>query len=230
MLRAIIFDFDGVVVDSEPLIMDLTRRMAMQEGWSLSAEEYYREYLALDDRGIVEHLFRTHGRPLDTRRRDELVHWKERLYAEAIEDGLPAVPGAPEFVRACARRFCLGIASGSLGREVGYLLSKLGLASEFAVLATADDCERSKPDPCSYLTALARLQALDRFQKCGLRATECLAIEDAPAGIQGAHAAGLKCLALAYSRPAKELRQAEWICESFAGVSLRRIEEEFERV
>ena len=71
MLRAVIFDFDGIIVDSEPLILKLTQEMAALEGWAVSEDEYYHDYLALDDRGIVEHLYASHGRPLDARRRDE---------------------------------------------------------------------------------------------------------------------------------------------------------------
>src|SRR5512143_1951813 len=99
MLRAIIFDFDGVLVDSEPLIFELTRQMALKEGWTLSREEYFRDYLALDDRGIIEHLYESHGRALNLVRRDELIAWKFRTYAEAIRDGLPTMPGAVDFVR-----------------------------------------------------------------------------------------------------------------------------------
>ena len=227
LLRAIIFDFDGVIVDSEPLIMDLTRRMAALEGWNVTAEEYYRDYLALDDRGIVERLYHAHGRPLDVRRRDELVRWKEEVYLEAIREGLPAVPGAREFVRRCAARYPLAIASGSLRREVEYLLSKLGLEREFSALSTAEECERSKPDPCAYLTALTKLQALESFRDRRLQAAECLAVEDAPAGIDAAHAAGMKCMALAYSRPAGELRHAEWAYSTFAEACLSRVEDGF---
>ena len=99
MLRAIIFDFDGIIVNSEPLIVKLTQQMAGLEGWTITEEEYYRDYLALDDRGIVEHLFRSQGRSVDRARRDELIEWKTRAYWEAIRDGLPSFPDAIEFVR-----------------------------------------------------------------------------------------------------------------------------------
>jgi beta-phosphoglucomutase len=223
VLRAIIFDFDGVIVDSEPLIMKLTQQMAAREGWTITAEEYYRDYLALDDRGIVERLFQSHGQPVNVARRDELVRWKAQAYQEAIGDGLPAMPGAVEFVRQCARRYPLAIASGSLREEVEPLLKKLGLREEFGVLATADDCERSKPDPAIYRIALERLGKLDAFKERGLKAGECLAIEDAPLGVKAAHAAGMKCMALAHSRPIEELRHADWVFRNFAEASLPEI-------
>jgi HAD superfamily hydrolase (TIGR01509 family) len=228
LLRAIIFDFDGIIVDSEPVILELTQRMAAQEGWTITAEDYYRHYLALDDRGIVEHLYRSHGRPIDSARRDELVAGKARAYQQLIRDGLPPLPGAVEFVRQVGEQFPLAIASGSLRSEIEYLLAQLGLREKFPVLATAEDFERSKPDPEVYLKAVAGLQCLEAFHKQPLQPAQCLAIEDAPAGIEAGHAAGMKCLALTHSRPAEELRHADWVCRAFAEVEIDRIAAAFQ--
>ena len=251
MLRAIIFDFDGIIVDSEPLIMRLTQRMAAREGWTVSDEDYYGNYLALDDRSIIEHLYETHGHRIDHARRDELVEWKTRLYAEAIREGLPPIPGATEFVNEVAAQFPLAIASGSLRSEVEHLLQKLGLREKFEVITTADECDRCKPDPEIFLRALKRLGQLPAFNSGAkgrkakgeklshihemangqkgetlpvpLQAVECLAIEDAPAGVRAAHAAGMKCLALAHSRPLEALQDADWACREFADVDLEKI-------
>lgn len=227
LLRAIIFDFDGVLVDSEPLICRLVREMAARQGWTLSEEEYYRDYLALDDRGIIEHLFRSHGLEVGRAQRDELVGWKARAYAEAIRDGLPALPGAIEFVRKARARFPLSIASGSLRSEVETLLTKIGLREAFEPLVTAEDTERSKPDPEIYLKALAGLNRRPEIRAQSLGAAECLAIEDAPAGVRAAQAAGIRCLAILQSRPAEELRHADWVARSFSEVNLDEIERSF---
>jgi beta-phosphoglucomutase len=246
MLRAIIFDFDGVLVDSEPVIMRITQQMAAREGWQVSAEEYYRDYLAFDDRGIVEHLYASHGRPINAARRDELVAWKAHTYWEAIREGLPPEPGAMEFVRTVSARYPLAIASGSLRPEIEHLLQKLGLREEFPVLISAEDTEHGKPDPEIYLKALEALRHLlpkpdtgpdpdpgevpgqDRGGLEDLAARECLVIEDAPAGIQAAHAAGIKCLALAHTRPVEALGAADWVCRSFAEVLLPDIQSGFQ--
>jgi beta-phosphoglucomutase len=223
MLRAIIFDFDGVLVNSEPLILRLTQQMAALEGWTITEEEYYRHYLALDDRGIVEHLYRRHGLPVNPQRCQELLAWKARAYQEAIREGLEPMPGAPEFVAAAASEFPLAIASGSLRSEVEYLLESLKLRHHFAALITADDTLHSKPDPEIFFKALAALQQATRWEEEPLAASHCLVIEDAPAGIRAAHQAGMRCLALAHSRPAAELRDADWVCRSFAEVDLATI-------
>lgn len=227
LLRTLIFDFDGVVVDSEPVIMKLTQQMAAKEGWHVSNEEYYKDYLALDDRGIVEHLYSSHGRPLDRTRRDELVNWKAKAYEKIIENGLPAIPGAIEFVHQAAATFPLAIASGSARSEILHLLKRLDLSNAFRILATADDCERSKPDPEVYLKALAGLRNLPEFQIRPLLPSECLAIEDAPGGVEAAHAAGIKCLALAHSRSVGNLKLAEWVFGNFSEVDLKSIAEDF---
>ena len=223
MLRAVIFDFDGIIVDSEPLILKLTQEMAAREGWNVSEEEYYHDYLALDDRGIVEHLYTSHGRPVDAPRRDELVAWKGQRYQEIIRDGLPPIAGAAEFITEMAGLYPLAIASGSLRVEIHHLLTKMGLRERFSVLATADDFERSKPDPEVYLLALLRLRALPNFRDQSLQADECLAIEDAPLGVIAAQAAGFRCLALAHSRPSEELQHADLIAPGFAEVDMRDV-------
>jgi beta-phosphoglucomutase len=201
--------------------------MAAQEGWTLSEEEYYRDYLALDDRELIAHLYRAHGRSISSVQRDELLAWKARAYEKIIHDGLPPIPGAAAFVLSAAQHFPLAIASGSLREEIEHLLGKLGLREKFAVLATADDCEHSKPDPEIYLKALTRLRELPELYEPPLEAGECLAIEDAPLGVVAAQAAGMKCLALAHSRPQAELQHADWVAHEFAGVNLERIRSSF---
>ena len=227
MLRAIIFDFDGVLVDSEPVIMRLTQQVAAREGWTLSEADYYRELIHLDDRAMFEHLFQLHGRTLDAAHRDELIDWKTRSFREIIKNGLPSMPGAIEFIDKVAARFPLAIASGSLRPEIVCLLEKAGLRDRFAALATASECERSKPDPQSYLLALETLGRLPGFARQPLGARECLALEDTPGGIDAAHAAGLKCLALTHSFPAAQLGRADWVCGGFTEIDLAKIEAAF---
>lgn len=231
LLRAIIFDFDGIIVNSEPLILKLMQEMAALEGFNLTEEEYYRDYLALDDRGVVELLFRRHDRPIDPARRDELIQWKERAYWAGIQDGLPSFPDAVAFVRrVAAARYPLAIASGSLRAEIEHLLQTIGLLDLFPVLVSADDTAKSKPDPEVYLKAVEGLRHA-AFNPCvghaPLLAAECLAIEDAAAGVNAAHAAGMKCMALAHSLPLEGLQHAEWVYNNFGEVNFEQIITDF---
>jgi HAD superfamily hydrolase (TIGR01509 family) len=227
LLRAIIFDFDGVIVNSEPLKLKVIQQIAAKEGWSVTEAEYYRNYLPLEDHGIIEYLYRSHGQPITRARRDELLDGKKRAYAQTIGEGLPALPGAVDFVRRAAARHTLAIASGSLRSEIEHLLRKLELREAFAVLATADDSERSKPHPEVYLQALIRLQQLPGFRQKPLSAADCLAIEDAPHGVLAAQKAGIRCLALSHSVPPEELRHADWVFRGFAEVDLARLQAAF---
>ncbi len=232
MLRAIIFDFDGVIVDSEPVLTRVFQKVAAREGWGLSDEEYYRDYLALDDRGFVDELFVRHGRPLDPRRRDELLAWKFQIYADAIENGLPAIPGSVECVNRLSAEYPLAIASGSLRGEIEHLLQTLGLRERFSLIVAADDVEHSKPSPEVFLKALERLGQLPVFEprdgKEALQPSQCLVIEDAPAGVEAAHLAGLKCLALTHSRPPEELAHADWVARGFHDLDFERIRAAFD--
>ena len=99
----------------------------------------------------------------------------------------------------------------------------MNLRECFHVLATADDCLHSKPDPEVYRLAVKRLSSLPDFANEPLHASECLAIEDAPLGVVAAQRAGLRCLALTHSRPAEELRHADWVAKEFAEVDLNQI-------
>ena len=228
MLRAIIFDLDGTIVNSEPAKLNTIRQIAARKGWIVSEAEYYRDLLQLEDRRVIEHLYRSHGQTIDRLQRDEVLDWKRRAYAQMIvEEGLPPFPGAVNFVRQLASRYPLAIASGSLQSEVDHLLRKLEIREAFAVLVTADDIDRPKPDPEIYLTALARLQRIPAFEQIPLRAAECLAIEDAAHGIVAAVRAGLRCLALTHSLPSDQLGGADWVFRGFEEVDFARIEAAF---
>jgi HAD superfamily hydrolase (TIGR01509 family) len=232
LLRAIIFDFDGIIVNSEPLIMKLTQEMAAQVGYNLSEAEYYHKYLALDDRGIVENLLLTQGQQVNPARRDELIAWKARAYMDAIQDGLPSFPDAIEFVHKVAAHFPLAIASGSLRAEIEHLLGKIGLREKFSLLVTADDVAHSKPDPEVFIKALARLGDAAFHTNKGhppLLAAECLVIEDAAAGVDAAHAAGMKCMALAHSLPPDVIGHADWTYDNFAQVDMEKILADFRK-
>jgi HAD superfamily hydrolase (TIGR01509 family) len=232
LLRAIIFDFDGIIVNSEPLIMKLTQQMAEHVGYQLSEAEYYHKYLALDDRGIAEQLLLRQEKRVDPARRDELVAWKARAYMEEIRDGLPSFPDAVEFVREMAALFPLAIASGSLRAEIEHLLGKNGLRDQFKLLVTADDVAHSKPDPEVFIKTLAGLGEMIFNKHDGhlpLRAEECLVIEDAAAGVDAAHAAGMKCMALAHSLPLDVIGHADWVFENFGEVDLNKILADFDQ-
>ena len=215
MLDAIIFDFDGIIVDTEPTIYQVFREMAEREGWLLSEQEYFGRYLAMHDRALIRDLFASNRRELPPGRLAALMEWKTRRYMARVKDGLPPLAGAVEFIEKVSAQYPLAIATGSIRPEVEHLLTKLDLRGKFPVLVSADEFGPSKPDPECFLMALDRLRKLPHVNRDGLKAANCLVIEDSPAGVDGAHRAGMKCLGLAHSCPLEHLREADWSAQGY---------------
>ena len=229
MLGAIIFDFDGIIVDTEPTIYQVFREMAEREGWPLSEQEYFGRYLALHDRALIHDLFESHGRKLRPGRLEELMQWKTGRYMERVKDGLPALPGAVEFIEKVSAQYPLAIATGSIRQEVEHLLKKLDLLPKFPILISADQFGPSKPDPECFLMALELLRKLPGTAGNGLKAAYCLVIEDSPAGVDGAHRAGMKCLGLAHSCPLEQLAEADWRAQGYEELDWEAIVRRFSR-
>jgi beta-phosphoglucomutase len=214
VIEAVLFDFNGVLVDDEPQHCEALRRVLATEGIMLSREEYYEHYLGLDDRtGFVEAYRRAH-RTLTTDVINRLIETKSRIYQQLIEQSLTMVSGAAEFVRDAGERFRLGIVSGALRREIDLVLSHTTIADRFEIIVAAGDVPRSKPDPGAYLAAHA---AFNRKRPIAARA--CVVIEDSLPGLAAARAAGMPCVMLTTSHPADTLRQrgAALVWDSLSG-------------
>lgn len=216
MIQAVLFDFNGVLVDDEPQHCEALRRVLADDGITLSEEEYFARYLGLDDRAGFVEAYRRAQRTLTTEFLQFLIDKKSKLYLELVETSLRLVPGAREFVRTAAVHFRLGIVSGALRREIDTLLARAQLALQFEVIIAAGDVAQSKPHPAGYLAAL---QALNL--RSPLKASSCLVIEDSLHGLQAARAAGMPCIVLTTSHPVERLegRGAAGVWSSLAGHS-----------
>ena len=216
LTEAVLFDFNGVLVDDEPQHCEALQRVLSEERVTLTREQYYDRYLGLDDRGGFVQAFRQAQRTLTTELLQHLVTKKSRLYLELVSKSLRMVRGAPEFVREARRRYRLGIVSGALRSEIDHILRRTELADHFEIIIAADDVTRCKPDPASYLAAR---EALNRRRPIAARA--CVVIEDSLPGLQAARAAGMPCVMVTTSHPARTLegRGAALVWDSFAGHS-----------
>jgi len=211
-LRAAVFDFDGVIVDSEPLHYRALRAALLPEGVEITEEEYLRIYLAYDDRGAIEKALQHHGEPAEPERVDRIEARKVGSFAGLIP-GIPVFEGAREVVRALAAEVPLAIASGARHDEIEAILGGLGLRDAFQAIVGVEDAERTKPDPAPYLEAARQLAA----RAPGLDPGECVAFEDSIPGIAAALGAGMKVVGVAHSYPADELRAAHRVVDSLAG-------------
>jgi beta-phosphoglucomutase len=214
-LRAAVFDFDGVIVDSEPLHFRSLRDALGEDGVEITEEEYWGFLLAYDDRGAIRLAFERHGQAGDPDRVDRLAARKVVRFAELLPE-VPVFPGAPELVRGLAARVPVGIASGARHEEVEAILEGVGLRDAFTAIVGAEDAPRTKPDPAPYLEAVRLLApATD-----GLAPAECVAFEDSGPGLASALAAGMKVVGVTNSYPADKLRAAHRVVDSLVGVDV----------
>jgi len=227
VLRAIIFDFDGVLADDERLHLESFQRAFGECGVSLDELVYYERYLGFDDRECVRQVMSDQGRLALDPVIDALVARKGCAFMEAIERGVPLFPGVPEFVRRAAARCPLAIASGALRHEIDTILVAAGLRDYFESIASADDIAVGKPDPAVFHLALARLNKAVAGQP--IAPQECVVIEDSVAGVEGARRAGMSCVAVTNSFGADDLGRADLVVSSLEGLELSALEELFDK-
>jgi beta-phosphoglucomutase len=220
-LRAAVFDFDGVIVDSEPLHYRSLRDALRPEGVEISQEEYLQVYLAYDDREAIRLALERHGEDPAPARRERIEARKVDIFARLIPQ-IPVFEGARDLVRALEQDMPLAIASGARHDEVDAILRGVGLRDAFQAIVGAEDAERTKPDPAPYVEAARRLAA----RTGGLAPEECVAFEDSMPGIASALGAGMKVVGVAHSYPAEKLRAAHRVVDSLVGLdagALRRL-------
>jgi beta-phosphoglucomutase len=213
-MRAALFDFDGVLVNSEPLHYLSLHDALAREGIEIDEAEYQATYLAYDDRGSIRLALERHGIPFDGGRVEDIARRK----AADFEELLPRIsffPGARELVRALAAEMPVAIASGALHGEIDAILRAGGIRDAFKAVVGADDVSRGKPHPEPYLTAMARVNG----DAPGLSPAECLVFEDSMPGIASGRAAGMQVVAVTNSYPAARLTAANKVVASLEGLT-----------
>ncbi|HEY5626808.1 MAG TPA: HAD family phosphatase [Nitrospira sp.] len=216
-LQALIFDFDGVIANTEPLHFAGLRQTLAEIGIDLTEAEYYAEYLGYDDRGCFIAALTANRRPIDPATITQLMRRKAVAYLESVKHHRVIFPGIPEFIREAAGTYPLAIASGALRHEIEYILEEAGLRKEFLHITSAEDVTMGKPDPQPFLHAL---KALQDIRQADLKAGSCLVIEDSLPGIRSAKAAGMKVLAVTNTHSLQDLHEAHAITHSLKETSL----------
>lgn len=219
-LQAVIFDCDGILVDTEPVHYRAFQEVLRPLGLGFDYEEYTSRYIGFDDRDAFLEAFRTAGLSLDSEGLAGLISAKAQALQAIITRGVDSFPGVSELIAelvACS--IPLAVASGALRHEVEAFLRSLSLRDAFRIIVAAEDVERSKPDPESYLLAFKRLNL--ELGNHPLDARRCIAIEDTPAGITAARGAGLFVIGVTNSFPREQLQKADHVVESLAQVSVQ---------
>ena len=215
LLRAVVFDFDGVIVDSEPMHLAAFQQILAREGHTLSRDDYYERYLGFDDRGTFRQIAKDTGFVLDEATVDRWIRDKSSIVLHEMSTNPRVLAGAVDCVGALAvSGVALAVASGALRAEVRTGLEAVGLLSYFRVIVGADDTTHSKPSPEPYAAALRAL---------GVEPHGAVSIEDSPAGIASARAAGLLAVGVTNTYRAEDLVSADVVVESLTELTPARL-------
>lgn len=198
MIKAIIFDFNGVIVDDEPLHEKAFRQACLEIGIRLSSQDYAVFCLGRTDMDGARRIQEKFS--LSDKSREDLLQRKSKLYFVLLKSNLHTVLGVIELIGMLKGSFLLAIATAAYPEEVEFILQALGIREDFGVIVSAKDVTHSKPHPEPYLLAAKKL---------GVLPSECAVIEDTPSGIISAKGAGMKCIAITTTRRKEELQQAD---------------------
>jgi HAD superfamily hydrolase (TIGR01509 family) len=208
MIKGILFDFNGVIINDEPIQMRAYQEILGKEGIALTEEDYY-SCLGMDDTTFIEAAFQRAEKEPETNKVLEIRLAKSAKWREIIADELPLFEGVTDFIKKMGHDFALGVVSMAGRDEIGFVLEKAKLSEYFSIIISAEDVTNCKPDPECYLKGFNALDSY-RIKRGHLPMVhgECLVIEDAPPGIVAAKNAGLKTLGVTNTVSAEELRAA----------------------
>jgi len=216
MLLAVLFDFDGIIIDSEPCHYRSLVELLAPFGAALTWEEYRGRYLGLPDYECIYQILSDAGHQPDESLMQSLFERKAQVFDCFLRHHCELVPGVFAFITALQRRgISTAICSGALRHEIYFMLERYGLENLFPVVVAAEDVTRCKPDPQGYQLCLERLNTHLRLAD-PITPEQCLVVEDSTRGIAAAQAAAMPCLALATSYPRDQLLHADFTAESFA--------------
>ena len=220
-LQAIIFDFDGVIADSEPLHLRAFQQALAEEGIALDRAEYFARYLGYDDVGMFAALAKDRALAMSDRHITTLVARKGQKLQTLLNGGQVLFPGAAGFIRAAAAVVPIAIASGALRHEIVEIIEGAGLADLFTTIVASGDTPESKPSPAPYLLAFRQLQ---QTHGSNLDPARCVAIEDSVWGLESARGAGLRCVGVTSSYAADQLTGAELVVDGLQALTIPALE------
>jgi beta-phosphoglucomutase len=220
-LQAIVFDFDGVIADSEPLHLRAFQQTLAEAQIELSGRDYYSCYLGYDDVGLVQALAADRGIAMSDREVTALVARKGIRLKEMLQGDHVLFPGAISFIREAASAVPIAIASGALRHEIEEITEAAGIRQLFSAIVSSGDTPQSKPSPAPYLLAFERLRQVSGRN---LDPRRSVAIEDSRWGLESARGAGLRCVGVTNSYPAAELDGAELVVDGLNALTLATLD------
>ncbi len=228
MIKAILMDFNGIIIDDEPLQMQAYQEILKGEGVDLTEQQYY-SCMGMNDKTFVETAFKLSEKPIPTEKIGAIVDQKTAKWREIVDEEIPLFEGVENFVVKMAQEFSLGVVSMARREEIVYVLERISLLKYFSSIVASDDISTHKPDPECYLTGFNEVDAVrTRLGGNPIVHGDCVVIEDSPQGILAGKRAGLRTLGITNTVSAEELRQAgadvvsknltDWMPDSFRRV------------
>ena len=229
-LKAIIFDFNGVIINDESLHQELLEKVLVEENIRPRPGEYRNVCLGRSDRACFEDILTSRGRTFTDGELDLLVQRKSKYYQDAIATltPLPIYSGVEDIIfRFRSLQLPLAIVSGATRFEIEKVLERSGLTAHFSTIVAGDDITTSKPDPTGLFKAVEQLN--QSFPTLQLAPSNCLVIEDTPAGIEAAKKAEMSVVGVANTYPYHMIqRQANWAVDHLTELELDRVKYWFE--
>ncbi|MBD1912396.1 MULTISPECIES: HAD family phosphatase [unclassified Leptolyngbya] len=229
MLKAVLFDFNGVIINDEPLHDKLLEKILLEENLRAKPGEFWEICLGRSDRACLVELLNRRGRVVTEEQLNTLMARKSLYYQAELEkiEKLPTYPGLEDFIyQIRSAHLPMAVVSGAMRAEIEMVLNRLHLAEHFSVIVAGDDITTSKPEPDGYLLAVERLN--ETFPNLKLQPANCLVIEDTFPGIEAAKRAGMQVVGLATTYPFHMMqRQSNWAVDYFTDLELDRIKRVF---
>jgi HAD superfamily hydrolase (TIGR01509 family) len=227
MLQAVVFDFDGVLANSEPLHLRAFQSVLSARGLALSAQEYYEAYVGFDDETVFRELAHDRGLRVTDGWVAGLTSEKMDALQRLLQGASPLFPGAAAAVRAMAARVPVAVASGAVRREIVQMLDGEELTGVFTAIVAAGETERGKPAPDPYRRAV---ELMEVASGAVLDPAHVVAVEDSLQGLASARAAGLQTIALSTTFRPEALTGAALVLPDISAVTFERLNALWTRV
>ena len=223
MLRAVIFDFDGVITDSEILHLRAFNRTLAQFAIEITKEDYYKHYLGLTDLDLLNLLAQKELLKVDAGEIQNLAEKKKRIFEQLAKTESSIIEGVPQFLQMLRQNnIAMAVCSGALLPEIELILEKAALRHFFEVIVSAEQIKKGKPHPQGFMLTL---QKLNQNRKNPISANQCIVIEDSHWGLEAAKAAGMHTVAITNSYDADQLAMAEKIIDHLGQLNINKLHE-----
>jgi len=208
MIKTILMDFNGVIINDEPIQLQAYREILKDDGIDITDEDYFSR-LGMDDKTFVASILEGAGKKADPEKVRAVTAAKTEKWSAIVNREMPLFPGIDDFIKRMSNELSLGIVSMAKREEIGFVLEMAGIAPCFSVIVSAEDVSKCKPDPECYRIGFAKIDAYRTSHgHSPLIHSDCLVIEDSPPGVQAARAAGLPVLGVTNTVEAEPLRAA----------------------